>query len=360
MPSASEVPAGGAFLHVLGIYICRVTCYNSTENRLEGETVEIFKLTLNQMLMMFTLIAVGVLLRKTAVLNPHSGNIMARMETYIFVPALLLYTQMTKCTVATFVENTNIILYGFALAAGGIALAYLLAPLFVPKGDGSTERDYQRNIYRYAMAFGNFGFMGNFIVLGVWGTDVFYQYTLFTLSFNILCYSWGLYVLVPKDRNVSVWANLKKGLLTPPIITLAVSIVCGLLGVAQYLPDFLITAFEKAGDCQGPVAMVLAGFVIGGYNFGELLKNGKVYVATLLRLIVIPAAAMLVLKAIGANDLIQTLALIVFATPLGLNTIVYPAAYGGDTKTGASMAMISHVLSVITIPLMYLIFIVWL
>ncbi len=74
--------------------------------------MEIFKLTLSQMLMMFTLIAAGVLLRKAAVLNTHAGNIMARLETYVFVPALLLYTQMTKCTVATFVENTDIILYG--------------------------------------------------------------------------------------------------------------------------------------------------------------------------------------------------------------------------------------------------------
>lgn len=322
--------------------------------------MEIFKLTLSQMLMMFTLIAAGVLLRKTAVLTPNAGNIMARLETYVFVPALLLYTQMTKCTVATFVENADIILYGLALAAGGLVLAYLLAPLFVPKGDGSAERDYQRNIYRYAMTFGNFGFMGNFLVLGVWGDDVFYQYTLFTLSFYILCYSWGLYVLVPKDRNVSVWANLKKGLLTPPIIALAVGILLGLLNVGKILPDFLLNALDSAGNCQGPVAMVLAGFVVGGYNFGELLKNGKVYIATLLRLVAIPAAALLILKAIGASDLIQTLALIVFATPLGLNTIVYPAAYGGDTKTGASMAMISHVLSVITIPLMYLVFIVWL
>ena len=51
-------------------------------------------------------------------------------------------------------------------------------------------------------------------------------------------------------------------------------------------------------------------------------------------------------------------ALIAFATPLGLNTIIYPAAYGGDTKTGASMAMVSHTLSVITIPFMYFVFIV--
>ena len=88
--------------------------------------------------------------------------------------------------------------------------------------------------------------------------------------------------------------------------------------------------------------------------------NKKVYVASFLRLIVIPAVIMIALKFIGANDDLMTLALIAFATPLGLNTIVYPAAYGGETKTGASMAMVSHALSVITIPVMYLIFIVYL
>jgi len=65
----------------------------------------------------------------------------------------------------------------------------------------------------------------------------------------------------------------------------------------------------------------------------------------------------LALKLIGTPDSIILLALIAFCTPLGLNTIVYPAAYGGDTKTGAAMTMVSHLLSVVTIPLMYLLFI---
>ena len=66
---------------------------------------------------------------------------------------------------------------------------------------------------------------------------------------------------------------------------------------------------------------------------------------------------LLLLKFIGAGKEIMTMALFAFAAPLGLNTIVFPAAYGGDTKTGASMAMISHTLSVVTLPIMYLVFI---
>jgi len=309
---------------------------------------------------MVSLILVGFLLRKTSKLPENSGTVMAKMETFIFVPALSLFNQMTKCTVQNFTENAVLILYGFVIVVCAILISYPLSKLFVRKDKSSAELSYQRNIYKYALTFGNYGFMGNFIILGVWGNDFFYEYSLFVFLVGVFCSSWGLYILIPKDRNASIFANLKKGFLTPPMIALVTGMVFGLLNLSQYVPEFLISAFDSAGKCQGPVAMVLAGFVIGGYNFKELILNKKVYLVSLLRLIVIPGVIVLALKAFGTSDEIMTLALIAFGTPLGLNTIVYPAAYGGDTKTGASMTMISTTLSVITIPLMYLVFVVWL
>ena len=320
--------------------------------------MDIFNLTLQQMLMMFSLMLVGFILRKKTILPENSHITMSKLETFLFVPALNMYTQMTKCTVKTLSENASLILYGLVTLAAAMALAYPLSRLFIRRSKGDPAREYQRNIYKYAMTFGNYGFMGNFIILGVFGSDVFFKYSLFTFFVNIVCSSWGLFILIPKDKSAGVWANLKKGLITPPTIALLIGMVLGLLNVGQYVPDFLKSALDNASVCQGPVAMVLAGFVIGGYKFSSLLSDKKVYAATALRLIAIPAAMMLVMKLLGLSDEIMTLALITFATPLGLNTIVYPAAYGGDTKTGASMAMISHTLSVITIPLMYLLFIV--
>lgn len=318
--------------------------------------MEIFNLTLSQMLMMFTLILLGFILRKKSLLPDNAHIAMSKLETYIFVPALSLFNQMTKCTVESFKEDYVLIFYGLVIGVCAVAISYPLSRLFVRKSTDSAQ-EYQRNIFKYALTFGNYGFMGNFIILGVWGSDFFYKYSLFTFGLGLLCYGWGLYILIPKDKNVGVFANLKKGLLTPPMIALVAGIILGLLNVTQYMPDFIMTALDNAGKCQGPVAMVLAGFVIGGYSFRELVLNKKVYAVTALRLVVIPAAMMLVLRLLGTSVEIMTLALIAFATPLGLNTIVFPAAYGGDTKTGASMAMISHTISVITIPVMYLVFI---
>ncbi len=319
--------------------------------------MEIFKLTLNQMLMMFFLILVGFVLRKKSPLPDNSHTVMSKLETFALTPALSLYNMMTKCNIKTFSENWTLILYGLITVVSAVLLSYPLSKLFIRNYKDSPELEYQRNVYKYAMTFGNFGFMGNFIILGVWGNDFFYKYSLFTLFVNIIGNSWGLYILIPKERSAGLVANLKKGLITPPTIALLLGILLGLVGLSNYVPDFMVSAFQSAGNCQGPIAMLLAGFVIGGYNFKELILNKKVYIATFLRLIVLPSLIMLVLGALNTDKEIMTLALITFATPLGLNTIVYPAAYGGDPKTGASMAMISHTLSVATIPLMYLIFI---
>ena len=319
--------------------------------------MDVFRLTLQQMLMMFLLMAWGFILRKKRILPENANIVMSKLETFVFVPALSLYTQMTKCTVDTFRQHSSLILYGLVITLCAIVLSYPLSALFVRNASQTPERAYQRRIYQYAMTFGNYGFMGNFIILGVWGSDVFFQYGLFTFCCSILCNSWGLYILIPKEKNAGLVANLKKGLLTPPIFALVSGILIGLVGLTRYVPSFFLSALEKASACQGPVAMLLAGVVIGGYNLKEIIANPKVYVASFVRLIVIPALLIFVLKALGTSRSVCLLALIAFGTPLGLNTIVFPSAYGGDPQTGASMAVISHTLSVVTIPLMYLLLI---
>lgn len=95
--------------------------------------MEIFYLTLRQMLMMFSLIAVGFILRKKGILPENSDKTMAKMETFIFVPALSLFTQMTKCTVQSFKENYVLIFYGLAIVLCAIAVSYPLSRLFFKK-----------------------------------------------------------------------------------------------------------------------------------------------------------------------------------------------------------------------------------
>lgn len=320
--------------------------------------MDVFYLTLNQMLTMTVFIIVGYVLRKTKILPDTAYITLSRIETYFIVPALYLYNWMRNCTVATLTENSILILYGLISIVCAILVSYPLSKLFVRKAD-TSEADYQRCVYRYALAFGNYGFVGNYIVLGIWGSEMFFRYTMFTLFIGFACSSWGIFTLVPKEKSgkQTVKAVLKR-IMKPPIIALLIGMVAGLLGLQQYVPEFFMNVLADGSKCMGPIAMVLAGVVIGGYDLKEMMLNKKVYLVSVMRLIVLPAVLVLIMKGFGVNIEIITLALIAYATPLGLNTVVYPASYGGDVKTGASMTMISSILSIATMPLMYLLFIV--
>ena len=234
-----------------------------------------FVMTLKQMLTMFAFILVGYALRKSKILPEQSGVTMARLETYLFVPALSLSNMMAQCTPKTFAENSTLILYGAAITVVAILLAIPISKLFIRRADSSAAV-YQRSIYRYGMTFANYGFMGNFIILGVFGDEMFFKYQMFCLVLGIFCTSYGLYLLIPKEQSAGLWQNLKKGLLAPPMLALVAGVIVGLLGLGEYVPTFLVNMLDGAGKCQGPVAMVLAGFVIAGYPLKDVLVNNKV------------------------------------------------------------------------------------
>ena len=186
-----------------------------------------------------------------------------------------------------------------------------------------------------------------------------FKYNMFCLVLSIVVYSWGIYILVPKSENSpGILDNLKAGLTTPTMISILLGVIIGLSGLSRFIPGFVLSSMETAGNCMGPMSMLLAGIVIGEYNLPELMKNKKIYLVSLLRLIILPALFVGALKLMNLPGDIMIVVLIAFATPLGLNTVVFPSAYGGDKKTGASMTVISSLLSIITIPLMYYVFLV--
>lgn len=306
-----------------------------------------FLATLTPMLVLFLCIVIGYVLRVKKFLPEDAGSVMSKLENYCFVPALVISNFMTNCTVASISKNYIIVLYSLLGLAIAIFIALPLAKIFQRKDY------YKRHIYEYALTFGNFGFMGNAIVpaiLGQYDSAILYKYLLFTLPLNVAVYTWGIIIMIPKGAKRQ---NPLKNLINPPCIAIVIGIILGVMGITKYIPEFIVTTIDSLKACMAPVAMVLTGFIIGGYSLKPLLRHYKIYIATSLRLIVLPTIILSVLMLCKASDLVLVLALFAYATPLGMNTVVFPAAYGGDAKTGASMALISHTLCVVTIPIMF-------
>lgn len=316
--------------------------------------IETFLATLTPILTLFVCIAIGFTVRKTNIVGRDAGKTVSKLVTWVFCPSLNFITMASNFTVDTLSThgiNLTLSIFGVAVA---LIIAIPLSKVFV------KENSPERGIYAYALAFANNGYMGDPLVLMILGEQAFAFYKLFTLPINTVIYSWGMAQLVPKNAQKG---SFLKNLINAPLVAMLAGMAFGITGLGAYLPEFFRNSLDTLKVCMGPGAMLVAGFTIANYPIKDMLTKGKVYVATLLRLTLIPAVvigAVFLAKTALASILGITISnnplyLLFFASAsaIGLNTVVFPEAYGGDPKTGASMAMISHTLAVLTIPIMY-------
>ncbi len=332
---------------------------------------ETFLATLNPMLMMFLCIVIGFVIQKTKLVPENTSKVLAKLETWVMFPALSFCTMARYFTVSTIKAHATNIIFSSISLCFAITIAITLSYVFVRK------KCYDRGVYQYALTFGNTGYVGDPLVLALFGEAVLSYYKLACLPITIAIYTWGLSVLVPSDDGVR-GGRLKK-LINPPIVALFLGMATGLLcgafagdiaaGSTAYdavIPKFIVSTLDSLKSCMGPLAMIIAGSTIAKYDLLGMFKKKKVYIATALRLVIIPVVILTCL--FGIKELVNLIfsltidntpllfLFFILATPLGLNTVVFPEAYGGDPETGASMAMISHTLCVITIPLMLALF----
>lgn len=306
--------------------------------------MKLFLATGNQIIFLFILILIGFFLSKMNILPDGTSKVLSLLENNVFMPALVAGTFISNFTV-------EIIKTAGALFAFSFAWLIVIIPLsiFIPKW--LVKDEHIRNIYTYGLAFSNFGFMGNPVVLALF-PDIFMEYLIFTLPLWIVIYLWGVpQLLLPKTEKNGIIARLKR-FLNPMVLGMIVGMIIGISGVT--LPSPITSVIQTLGDCMSPVAMLLTGVTVAKINLKKVLADYTIYIVSVIRLLAIPLAFIGLFALWNPNETVVICTICSLAMPLGLGTIVIPSAYGKDPTTAAGMTMISHLLSCITIPIVFL------
>lgn len=307
----------------------------------------VFLSTLNQMAFLILLILIGYILVKINVLKSEHTAVLSRLENNVFIPALVMGTFIDNLTVENINTSGQYILGGAVVVGASVPIAILVAKLM-------GKDKYVQNIYTYGLSFPNFGFMGNAVVMALF-PDYFMYYLIFVLPFWVLIYMWGVpSLLIPrKDNSTSLLSRLKP-LVNPMFICMLIGMVIGLTGIK--MPAFFTTSVSSLGACMSPIAMILTGMTIAKINLASTFKDPSMYIISAIKLLFIPLAALILLTFIHIPFGVKLCSIAALSMPLGLNTIVVPSAYGKDTSVGAGLALISHLLSAITIPIIFMLF----
>lgn len=307
----------------------------------------VFTATLNQTAFLFLFIVLGYILSRWKFVPDNAQAVLSKLENCIFIPALVLGTFISNFTTQKISAAWGLLSGSFVLAIIAIILSLLCVRF--------CSRDkYEQSIYTYGLCFSNFGFMGNAVVSALF-PDIFLEYLIFTLPLWSLIYLWGVPVLLLGDSSGKPnLAQRLKNFVNPMFVCTLLGMLIGLLSIP--IPQFISSAVSAASNCMSPVAMLLTGMTIARFNLWEVLKIKSVYLVTALRLLVFPLLFLGVLVLIPMPEVFATCAICSLAMPLGLNTIIIPSALGKDTKVASGMALVSHIFSCLTIPVVFMLF----
>ena len=291
-----------------------------------------------QMLALAILILVGYLVGRKQMADNHTMTQISALIGVLFNPMLLISSAISSMHSVELSSWFLLLLFVIAMFLVFIALSYLFAPFF-------DRRKGQKEMYQMMFVFGNFGYMGIPVVKGVYGEEYTVYVLAFIFAFNLFFYTFGVTIMSGGFSLKSL-----KGMLNTGTLSCLVAVL--LLLFKPDLPSFLTTAVEYLGSVTSPLAMLAVGITVAGADLKAIFTNPKMYLFTLLRMILIPLVSIPIIHLLPFDATVLGIILIEIGMPVANMTLVIGTEKGVDCSNCSASIIMTTLLSVLTIPVL--------
>lgn len=207
-----------------------------------------------------------------------------------------------------------------------------------------------------ACAFGNVGFFGVPVLQFLFpdAHEAIAYSAVFIVTLNLMGWTVGSYVLTGDRRHVS----LRRALINPQTVTLVISLPLFFAGVSEGdLPDTINTVIGYLADMTAPLCMIILGMRFALAPVVQLFTDLRVYISSLVKTLVFPLVVYLVLLPFeGMDEMLRVSLVLLSGMPAATINLNLAELYGADQKTAANSILMSTVLSILTIPVLMLLF----
>ncbi len=280
----------------------------------------------------------GYVLCKAKLVDPSHSKTLSVLLIYVFLPCVSFNTFSAQFNMDYLRNNAALLLVSMGLLPISVGVAKLINRFL-------TKDPYEKAVNEFSMSMSNASYMGFPLAEGIFGSAGLLNCMMFVMPILIYIGTVSYNSLTAGKKKKS----LLKKIFTPSMIGILLGCVVGLFDIQ--LPEVVGAVTGKAGACMAPISMLLTGMTISQFPIKELLANKRTYLIATVRLVLAPLMIFVILKLCHLNFAL-TPAVMIYAMPCGMNSIIFPQLVGKDCRLGASTVLISTALSMLTIPLM--------
>ena len=288
--------------------------------------------------------AIGYFCYKIGIFKETSPSVLSKFIADIAIP-FMIFSAVTSMSGNADLKSDfyTMLLVGVIMYAALVVISFLIVKLMrVPKISNGT--------YQASLIFGNIGFLGLPVAQDLYGAEGVFLMAVFQIHFNILVYSYGLW-LMTKDGKGEFKFNIKS-LFNPGLVATILASVLYLADVS--LPSVVTEPISFIGNIASALATVVLGSLVAQFSLKKVFSNGKMYILSIIRMIIFPLITYLIMKSIFGPCTLTSIVTLSAGMPTAMIVSIFSESYGGDSETATESTSMMNIFCIITIPLMYL------
>ncbi|MFW6251817.1 MAG: AEC family transporter [Halanaerobium sp.] len=297
-----------------------------------------FQVVITQIISLFLLIAVGYFLRRNKHLDKKETGAISKLLLDLILPAMLISSLQIDITAKMLGDFTDLFLYWIVFYLMLIGLAALISKLFPISTD-------KKIVLKFFLIFGNVGYMGLPVIDVIFPENGILFGSIGVVVFNIFLWTYGanLFLRGNDKKKISLRDIFNNG-----VIAIIIGLFLMLTGIK--LPDSIMTAVDMLAEATFPLSMLVIGSGLAQIKISGIFKDLNIIAYSTLKLLIIPAAALVILNYFRIDDPIRTILVLQIAMPAAANGVIFAERYEGNYVFAAECLFLSTLMAALSIP----------
>lgn len=302
-----------------------------------------------QMLVLLGMMLTGTFVYKKKWLSEEGSANLSKIVVNICNPALVIAAVLGETDMINrekITANLQLVLLYYVIAiVFGLVLAWVLHP---PKN--------LKSIYRLMATFSNLGFMGIPVARSLYGAEGVVYVAFYVLLYNLIVYTYGMALARrggwEKTGQAPEKTDIKTSLLrivNPGVVAAVAALI--IFAVDIKLPQPVVSFCSYVGDSTIPLSMMLIGVSIAKADLRSYLKDVRMYLFILLRMVAMPIGIALLMRNMGYDSVVFGVFIIELAMPVGSIIGLFAKECGADDAYCMKGTVLSTLASIVTIPI---------
>lgn len=306
----------------------------------------------------------GFIIVKTKLVDGSVSSALSTLVLYVCAPAQI-FMGFQNANYRPEIGINMLIVAGLTLIVHIIMIAIMYLAIRTKK-DQDQKLVAKKRVARLAGVFGNAGYMGlPFLQILFPGNGEVIIYGSVLMSvFNILSWTAGVYMLTGDKKDISP----KKVFLHPVIIAVALGFItfviakrpianlCAEGTTGELVLSSLMKSINFIGDMVTPLAMFVIGMRLANVNLKQLFLDKWAYLATFFKLVIMSVVTILLTAFLPISDTVKYAMFFLLSMPSAASCALLSVRFGGDGDFASVSVLLSTILSILSIPLMFLLF----